>query len=153
MARKQRTGVVVSDKMEKTVVVRVERTVTHPLYKKVLSRRKKYQAHDETNVCVLGDQVRIEECRPISKHKQWRVVEILDRHEVAEIQPRDIQAPVIETAAPATPKAPAPEAAAPEAAAPEVAAPEAATPEAAAPEAAAPEAAAPEAATDGEAAS
>lgn len=106
MARKQRTGVVVSDKMDKTVVVRVQRTVTHPLYKKVLRRRKQYQAHDETNVCALGDQVLIEECRPLSKHKQWRVVEILERHEVAEIQPGEIQAPVIEPPAPA-PEAPA----------------------------------------------
>ena len=96
MARKQRTGVVVSDKMDKTVVVRVERTVVHPLYKKVLRRRKQYKAHDETNGCALGDQVLIEECRPLSRHKQWRVVEILERHEVADVQPQDIQAPVIE---------------------------------------------------------
>ena len=96
MARKQRTGVVVSDKMDKTVVVRVQRTVVHPLYKKVLRRRKQYKAHDETNVCALGDQVLIEECRPLSRHKQWRVVEILERHEVADVQPQDIQAPVLE---------------------------------------------------------
>ena len=105
MARKQRTGVVQSDKMEKTVVVMVERTVTHPLYKKVLRRRKQYQAHDETNACALGDKVRIEECRPISKNKHWRVVEILERHEVADIQPRDISAPALET--PAAVSAPA----------------------------------------------
>ncbi len=105
MARKQRTGVVQSDKMEKTVVVMVERTVTHPLYKKVLRRRKQYQAHDETNACALGDKVLIEECRPISKNKHWRVLEILERHEVADIQPRDISAPVL---APPTTPAPAP---------------------------------------------
>ncbi len=98
MARKQRTGVVVSDKMDKTVVVRVERTVTHRRYKKVLRRRKQFQAHDETNVCELGDQVLIEECRPLSRHKQWRVVEILAHHEVAELQPRDIQAPSVDEA-------------------------------------------------------
>ena len=102
MARKQRTGVVQSDKMEKTVVVMVERTVTHPLYKKVLRRRKQYQAHDETNACALGDKVRIEECRPISKNKHWRVVEILERHEVADIQPRDISAPALDTPAAVT---------------------------------------------------
>ncbi len=100
MARKQRTGVVVSDHMNKTVVVRVERTVRHPRYKKVLRRRKQFKAHDETDVCRLGDTVLIEECRPLSKHKQWRVVQILKRHEVAEIQPREIEAPPIEEATP-----------------------------------------------------
>ena len=101
MARKQRTGVVVSDKMDKTVVVRVERTVTHRRYKKVLRRRKQFQAHDETNACELGDQVLIEECRPLSRRKHWRVVRILERHEVADIQPRDIQAPPVDEPAPA----------------------------------------------------
>ncbi len=107
MARKQRTGVVQSDKMDKTVVVMVERTVTHPLYKKVMRRRKKYQAHDEANSCALGDIVLIEECRPLSKHKHWRVLEILERHEVAELQPRDISAPPIEDASPAPAASPA----------------------------------------------
>ena len=110
MARKQRTGVVVSDRMNKTVVVGVERTVVHPLYKKVLRRRKQYKAHDETNVCALGDQVLIEECRPLSRQKQWRVVEILQRHEVADVQPRDIQAPALIQDEPAA--APEPEASA-----------------------------------------
>ena len=96
MPRKQRTGIVVSDKMDKTVVVRVERTVAHPLYKKVLRRRKKYQAHDETNVCALGDTVLIEECRPVSKHKHWRVLRVIERHEVADLQPRDISAPALD---------------------------------------------------------
>ena len=108
MARKQRTGVVVSDKMDKTVVVRVQRTVRHPLYKKVLRRRKQFQAHDETNVCAMGDQVLIEECRPLSKHKQWRVVQILERHEVADVQPGEIQAPELGTAQPASTPAAAP---------------------------------------------
>ena len=92
MARKQRIGVVVSDKMDKTVVVQVERTVAHPLYGKILRRRKKFKAHDETNVCRAGDRVVIEECRPLSKEKHWRVVQILERHEVAEVQPRQIDA-------------------------------------------------------------
>jgi small subunit ribosomal protein S17 len=67
-------GVVVSDAMDKTIVVRVERRVMHPVYKKFIRRSKKYSAHDETNSCKVGDVVRIEECRPISKSKNWRVV-------------------------------------------------------------------------------
>lgn len=67
-------GVVVSDKMDKTVVVRVERRVMHPVYKKFIRRTKKYSAHDENNQCKLGDVVRIQECRPISKNKSWEVV-------------------------------------------------------------------------------
>ena len=95
MARKQRTGVVVSDAMAKTVVVQIERTVTHPLYHKVLRRRKQFQVHDETDLVRLGDRVLIEECRPISRHKKWRVIEILERHEVAELQPGEIAEPDI----------------------------------------------------------
>jgi small subunit ribosomal protein S17 len=67
-------GVVVSDAMDKTVVVRVERRVMHPVYKKFIRRSKKYSAHDETNSCKVGEVVRIEECRPISKTKTWVVV-------------------------------------------------------------------------------
>ncbi len=67
-------GVVVSDAMDKTVVVRVERRVMHPVYKKFIRRSKKYAAHDELNACKVGDFVRIEECRPISKSKTWRVI-------------------------------------------------------------------------------
>ena len=67
-------GVVVSDAMDKTVVVRVERRVMHPVYKKFIRRSKKYSAHDETNSSKIGDVVRIEECRPISKNKSWTVV-------------------------------------------------------------------------------
>lgn len=67
-------GVVVSDTNEKTVVVRVERRFTHPLYKKTVRRSKKYQAHDEANSAKVGDQVRIEECAPISKKKRWTLV-------------------------------------------------------------------------------
>ncbi len=68
-------GVVVSDKTDKTVVVRVDRRFTHPLYKKTVRRSKRYQAHDETNRHSVGDIVRIEECPPISKSKSWRVLE------------------------------------------------------------------------------
>ena len=67
-------GVVVSDKMEKTVVVRVERRVMHPIYKKFIRRSKKYHAHDENNTFKPGDSVRIRECRPISKTKCWEVI-------------------------------------------------------------------------------
>ncbi len=67
-------GVVVSDKMDKTVVVRVDRKVMHPLYKKFISRSKKYAAHDETNSHKVGDAVRIRECNPISKTKTWEVI-------------------------------------------------------------------------------
>jgi small subunit ribosomal protein S17 len=67
-------GVVVSDAMDKTVVVRVERRVMHPVYKKFIRRSKKYSAHDETNSYKIGDVVRIEECRPISKNKCWTVI-------------------------------------------------------------------------------
>ena len=67
-------GVVVSDAMEKTVVVRVERRVMHPVYKKFIRRSKKYSAHDENNICKVGDIVRIQECRPLSKNKNWTVL-------------------------------------------------------------------------------
>lgn len=77
--RKTRIGTVVSDKMDKTVVVAVERTVTHPLYKRSMRRTKKFKAHDEENSCRAGDVVRIMETRPLSKEKRWRVVEIIRR--------------------------------------------------------------------------
>lgn len=77
--RKRRIGVVISDKMDKTIVVMVERLVRHPLYKKVIRRRKKYYAHDESNECRVGDVVEIMETRPLSKLKRWRVVRILER--------------------------------------------------------------------------
>ncbi|MCY0879408.1 MAG: 30S ribosomal protein S17 [Firmicutes bacterium] len=79
--RKVREGVVVSDKMQKTVVVAVESLVTHPLYGRRLRRTKRYKAHDEENQCKVGDRVRIEETRPLSKEKRWRVIEILERAE------------------------------------------------------------------------
>lgn len=75
--RKLREGVVVSDKMNKTVVVAVESLVTHPMYGRRIRRTKRYKAHDEDNRCRVGDRVRIEETRPLSKDKNWRVVEVL----------------------------------------------------------------------------
>jgi small subunit ribosomal protein S17 len=75
MPRRVLTGRVTSDKMDKTVTVLVARRVMHPLYKKFIRRSKKYAAHDEANICAIGDMVRIEECRPISKRKTWLVVE------------------------------------------------------------------------------
>ena len=78
-ARKTREGVVTSDKMQKTVVVSVERRVPHPVYGKMVTRSKKYKAHDEENSAKVGDRVRIMETRPLSKDKRWRVVEIVER--------------------------------------------------------------------------
>jgi small subunit ribosomal protein S17 len=75
MPKRVLTGRVTSDKMDKTVTVLVDRRVMHPLYKKFIRRSKKYAAHDEANLCKVGDVVRIEECRPISKRKTWLVVE------------------------------------------------------------------------------
>lgn len=87
---KTRIGCVVSNKMDKTVVVTVETTRHHPLYKKTIKRTVKYKAHDENNKCGLGDIVRIVETRPLSRHKRWRVAEIITKREVVEIQPREI---------------------------------------------------------------
>ena len=78
-ARKTRTGLVVSDKMQKTVVVAIERRVAHPQYGKMVTRTKRVKAHDEENSAKTGDTVRIMETRPLSKDKRWRVVEIVDR--------------------------------------------------------------------------
>ena len=78
-ARKVREGLVVSDKMDKTVVVSVEDRVKHAMYGKVLRRTTKYKAHDEQNDCGVGDRVRIMETRPLSATKRWRVVEILEK--------------------------------------------------------------------------
>ena len=77
--RKTRTGKVVSDKMDKTVVVAVIDNVRHPLYKKIVKRTVKFKAHDEKNECGVGDTVMIMETRPISKDKRWRVVEIIEK--------------------------------------------------------------------------
>ena len=78
-ARKSRTGLVVSDKMEKTVVVAIERRVPHPVYGKMVTRTKRLKAHDEENSAKVGDTVRIVETRPLSKDTRWRLVEIVDR--------------------------------------------------------------------------
>ena len=77
--RKTRTGVVVSDAMNKTVIVNIERRFAHPLYGKGMKRTKKYHAHDENNEYQVGDTVRIVETRPLSKTKRWRVVELIER--------------------------------------------------------------------------
>jgi len=76
---KTRTGVVVSDKMNKTIVVQLEKLVMHPIYKKYVRRRVKYKVHDETNDAKVGDTVLIEETRPVSRHKRWRVKSITHR--------------------------------------------------------------------------
>ena len=78
-ARKSRTGLVVSDKMEKTVVVAIERRVPHPVYGKMMTRTTRLKAHDEENSAKVGDTVRIVETRPLSKDKRWRLVEIMNR--------------------------------------------------------------------------
>ena len=77
--RKQRIGKVVSDKMDKTIVVAVEDRVPHPLYKKIIKRTYKLKAHDENNDCGIGDRVRVMETRPLSKDKRWRLVEIIEK--------------------------------------------------------------------------
>lgn len=78
-----KVGRVVSDKMDKTVVVKVDYLKPHPLYRKIIRRSKKFHAHDEENTCKVGDVVRIEETRPLSRTKRWRVVEIIKRGEEA----------------------------------------------------------------------
>ena len=77
MATKERVGTVVSDKMDKTVVVAVENRFPHPIYQKTVSRTKRYKAHDEENTCKVGDRVRITETRPLSRTKRWAVAEVL----------------------------------------------------------------------------
>ena len=77
--RKVRVGMVVSDKMDKTVVIAIEDNVKHPVYGKIIKRTLKVHAHDETNECGVGDKVRIMETRPLSKTKRWRVVEVIEK--------------------------------------------------------------------------
>lgn len=77
--RKTQIGIVVSDKMDKTIVVQVERLVKHPVYKKYVRRRARYKAHDEANACKVGDKVIIEECRPLSRDKRWGVRQVIER--------------------------------------------------------------------------
>jgi len=83
---KERSGVVVSDRMQKTVVVSVERTVMHPKYKKYLRRRTKFKVHDEGNQCRVGDRVLIVECRPLSRDKRWRVSRVIERARTTEVK-------------------------------------------------------------------
>ena len=77
--RKERVGVVVSDKMDKTIVVEIRTRVKHPLYGKIMNRTVKLKAHDENNECGVGDTVRVMETRPLSKEKHWRLVEIIEK--------------------------------------------------------------------------
>lgn len=79
--RKTRVGQVVSDKMDKTIVVAIEDSVQHKLYKKIIKRTYKLKAHDENNECGIGDTVKVMECRPLSKDKRWRLVEIIKKAE------------------------------------------------------------------------
>ncbi len=118
--QKSLTGTVVSDKMDKTVVVVVETTTRHRLYRKIMKRSKRFLAHDDHLEAKPGDLVRIVETRPMSRHKRWRVAEIIERGEVPEIAPREIDSEYIELhrereAPPAPPAAEAPETAAAEA--------------------------------------
>ena len=77
--RKSRVGIVVSDNMDKTIVVAIEDNVKHPLYKKIVKRTYKLKAHDENNECNIGDRVKVMETRPLSKDKRWRLVEIIEK--------------------------------------------------------------------------
>ncbi len=82
--KKTMTGVVVSNKMDKTVVVRVERKFSHPVFKKVVKTTKKYKVHDEKNECLEGDFIRIQETRPLSKQKRWRLLDVITREKSLE---------------------------------------------------------------------
>ena len=90
--KNEKVGEVVSTKMAKTIVVEVSRRVPHPLYRRIVSKRKKFYAHDEEGTANLGDVVRIIECRPLSKLKHWRLGEVIRRAAQVSIQPKDVQA-------------------------------------------------------------
>lgn len=94
---KSRIGRVVSDRMDKTVVVAVETTKHHPLYKKTIRRTTKYKAHDEKNEARMADLVKIVETRPLSKDKRWRVAEIIKKGEVVEVSPEEIEKAEVES--------------------------------------------------------
>jgi small subunit ribosomal protein S17 len=79
MPVKQQIGIVISNKMEKTIVVKTENRYPHPIYSKTLVKTKKYLAHDELEKCNIGDQVLVEECRPLSKRKRWKLIQILSK--------------------------------------------------------------------------
>jgi len=93
---KLQTGTVVGNKMDKTVVVQIDRHKRHRLYGKTIRETRRYKVHDEKNECHLGDVVKIAETRPLSREKRWRVVEIVQRGDVAEVAPREIGAHIIE---------------------------------------------------------
>lgn len=88
--RKTRTGNVISNKMDKTIVVMVESPKRHPLYKKIVKHKAKFKAHDENNLCQVGDVVKIIETRPLSKTKRWEVLEIVTKKEAVELQPEEV---------------------------------------------------------------
>lgn len=92
---KSRVGTVVSDKGDQTIIVAIERAAPHRLYHKVIRRTKRYPVHDANNEATLGDTVRIEECRPISKTKRWRLVEVIVERAVADIAPTAIDASLV----------------------------------------------------------
>lgn len=93
--RKARTGTVVSDRGDQTIIVAIERAAPHRLYRKVIRRTKRYPVHDPQNTASVGDVVRIEECRPISKTKRWRLVEIVQEREVAQVRAETIDASLV----------------------------------------------------------
>jgi small subunit ribosomal protein S17 len=93
MAKATKVGVVTSNKMDKTAVVAVERLVRHPLYKRAFKKTSTFMIHDEENRCKVGDRVRIAECRPLSKNKRWRLVEILQSSTVEPEPPAETAAP------------------------------------------------------------
>lgn len=93
--RKARTGTVVSDRGDQTIIVAIERAAPHRLYRKVIRRTKRYPVHDPQNAASVGDVVRIEECRPISKTKRWRLVEIVQEREVAQVRAETIDASLV----------------------------------------------------------
>jgi small subunit ribosomal protein S17 len=90
MPKVTKLGVVTSNKMAKTVVVSVQRLVRHPMYRRAFKKTSTFLAHDEGNRCQIGDRVRIEECRPLSRHKRWRVVAVLGREFVPEPLPEEL---------------------------------------------------------------
>ena len=90
--RKVRTGKVLSDKMDKTIVVSIEWRQPHRIYKKNVRKASKFKVHDEHNMCAVGDTVRIIETRPLSKDKNWKVSEILQKGNVVDVQPQDLEA-------------------------------------------------------------
>ena len=82
MPVKQQNGIVISNKMNKTIVVKIENRYPHPIYSKILVKTKKYLAHDEQNKCNIGDQVLVQECRPLSKRKHWKLIKIISKSSI-----------------------------------------------------------------------